>query len=252
MRVGDTGWVLDVCVVHAEVTVPGRVGRSAIDKRPVLGRVAARRLGLAGDHVCNTEYHGGVDQAVYAYAEEDARGWADELGRELPSGWFGENLRLGGLPVSDAVVGAHWVIGDALFEVSAPRVPCATFGYWSGERQWVRRFALRANTGCYLRVLEEGTVGAGDRVEIVHVPEHGITVRDVFTGHDPALLDRLLVVEPSISDDIRTQIARRARGGSGTATSTGVDGADTREGAGSAGGQPSSGGANTVSATEVR
>lgn len=247
MRIGDTGWVLDVCVVHAEVTVPGRVGRSAIDKRPVFGRVAARRLGLAGDHVCNTEYHGGVDQAVYAYAEADARGWADELGRELPSGWFGENLRLDGLPVSDAVVGARCVIGDALFEVSAPRVPCATFGHWSGERQWVRRFALRANTGCYLRVLEEGTVGAGDRVEIVHVPEHGVTVRDVFTGHDPALLARLLAEEPSISDVIRMQIARHARRGSDAAA--GIGGADTPGRTGSAG--PSSDEASTASATEV-
>ncbi|WP_083873910.1 MOSC domain-containing protein [Nocardia paucivorans] len=240
MRVGDTGWVLDVCVVHAEVTVPGRVGRSAIDKRPVLGRVPARRLGLDGDHVCNTEYHGGVDQAVYAYAEEDALGWAEELERELPSGWFGENLRITGLPVSDAVIGARWAIGEALFEVSAPRVPCATFGHWSGERQWVRRFTLRANTGCYLRVLQEGTVGAGDRVEIVHVPEHGVTVRDVFTGRDPARLERLLAMEPSISDDIRMQIARHARRGSG---------ADTPAGSAA---ESSGDETDTVSATEVR
>ncbi|WP_459549086.1 MOSC domain-containing protein [Nocardia sp. X0981] len=211
MRVGDAGRVLAVCAVHAELPVPGRVGRTAIDKRPVPGRVRVGRLGLHGDHVCNTRDHGGVHQAVYGYAEEDATSWSAELGRELPAGWFGENLRITGLPLSDAVLGARCTVGEALLEVSAPRVPCATFGHWSGESRWVRRFALRADTGCYFRVLTEGDVGAGDRVEVVHVPEHGITVRDVFTGADPGRLEHLLTAEPTISDDIRAQITRHAQ-----------------------------------------
>jgi MOSC domain-containing protein YiiM len=211
VHIGAIGRVLAACVVHADLEVPGRVGRSAIDKRPVPGRVRAGRLGLDGDHVCNTRDHGGVHQAVYGYAEEDARTWSAELGRTLEPGWFGENLRISGLPLSDAVLGARCRVGDALLEVSAPRVPCATFGHWSGERQWVRRFALRANTGCYFRVLTEGEVGAGDPVEFVHVPEHGITVRDVFTGADPARLERLLTTEPTISDEIRAQIARHTQ-----------------------------------------
>ncbi|MFE3442312.1 MOSC domain-containing protein [Nocardia sp. NPDC059180] len=211
MRAGDTGEVLAVCVLHAELEVPGRVGRTAIDKRPVAGRVGVRGLGLDGDHVCDTAHHGGVNQAVYAYADEDARDWATELDRELPAGWFGENLRISGLPVSDAVLGARWAIGDTLLEVSAPRVPCATFQHWSGEKQWVKRFALRANTGTYLRVLTEGTIGAGDTVDVVHVPDHGITVRDVFTGADPARLELLLAAEPTVSDDIRMQIDRHHR-----------------------------------------
>ncbi|APE33063.1 molybdenum cofactor sulfurase [Nocardia mangyaensis] len=212
-RVGDTGWVEAVCVVHAEIEVRGRVGRSAIDKRPVEGRVAVRALGLAGDHSCDTVNHGGLDQAVYAYAEQDAARWAGELDRELPAGWFGENLRLSGLPASDAVLGAHWAIGDTLLEVSGPRVPCATFQQWSGERQWVKRFALRSDTGCYFRVLTEGTIGAGDEVRVVRVPEHGITVRDLFTGADPALLERLREEEPTISADVRMQIDRHSRAG---------------------------------------
>ncbi|MFE7722074.1 MOSC domain-containing protein [Nocardia rhizosphaerihabitans] len=211
MRVGDTGRVEAVCVVHAELEVRTRVGRTAIDKRPVEGRLAVRALGLAGDHVCDTVNHGGVHQAVYAYGEEDARRWAGELDRELPAGWFGENLRLSGLPISDAVLGAHVTIGDTLLEVSAPRVPCSTFQQWAGERQWVKRFTLQSDTGAYFRVLTEGTVGAGDEVRVVHVPDHGITVRDVFTGADPALLERLRTEEPTISDDIRMQIDRHTR-----------------------------------------
>lgn len=175
--------------------------------------------------VCNTRDHGGVHKAVYGYADEDAANWAGELGRELPVGWFGENLRIAGLPLSDAVVGARCTVGDAVFEVSGPRVPCATFAYRSGEPQWVRRFTHRADTGCYFRVLTEGSVGAGDAVEVVHVPDHGVTVRDVFTGADPRRLELLLGAEPTISDVLRAQIARHAKrrgaAGPGTATVTG-------------------------------
>ncbi|WP_280503331.1 MOSC domain-containing protein [Nocardia farcinica] len=203
--------VLAVCVVHEELTVPGRVGRTAIDKRPVSGRVEVGPLGLAGDHVCNTRDHGGVHQAVYAYAESDAGLWAAELGRELPAGWFGENLRIEGMAVSDAVLGARWAIGDTLLEVSAPRVPCATFGHVSGEKQWVKRFTDRAHTGAYLRVLRAGSIGAGDRVEVVHTPAHGVTVREVFTGADMERLALLLAEEPTVSADIRMQIDRHAR-----------------------------------------
>ncbi|PXX66845.1 MOSC domain-containing protein YiiM [Nocardia tenerifensis] len=211
MRTGDSGRVLAVCVVHADLDVPGRVGKSAIDKRPVAGRVPVRAIGLEGDHVCDTKHHGGVHQAVYAYADEDARRWGDELERELPAGWFGENLRIAGLPISDAVFGARLTIGDTLLEVSAPRVPCSTFQHWSGEAQWVKRFARQSDTGAYLRVLTEGTIGAGDPVSVVHVPDHGITVRDLFTGEDPGLLTILLAVEPTLSDDVRMQIERHAR-----------------------------------------
>ncbi|MGW4634049.1 MOSC domain-containing protein [Nocardia sp. NPDC004415] len=210
-RVGDTGRVEAVCVVHADIEVRTRVGRSAIDKRPVEGRVPVRALGLDGDHVCDVEHHGGVDQAVYAYSDADADRWGHELGRTLPAGWFGENLRLSGLPVSDAVLGAHWAIGDTLLEVSAPRVPCAAFQQWSGERQWVKRFTLQSDTGCYFRVLTEGSIGAGDEVRVVRVPEHGITVRDLFTGADHALLERLRVEEPTISADVHMQIDRHTR-----------------------------------------
>ena len=213
-QAGALGRVLAVCVLHAELEVPAkvsRVGRTAIDKRPVDDRVAVRALGLDGDHVCDTKHHGGVHQAVYAYAEEDARRWGDRLGRQLPPGWFGENLRIRGLPVSDAVIGERWRIGDTLLEVTAPRVPCATFGHWAAEPQWVKRFTLQSDTGAYLRVLTEGSIGAGDRVQVDHVPAHGVTVRELFTGNDADRLAQLLAAEPSVSDDVRMQVARHTR-----------------------------------------
>ena len=174
--------VLAVCIVALELfDVPGsRVGRSGIDKRPVTGRVAVHQLGLDGDVQVNRRHHGGEGQAVYAYAQEDADWWADELDRELPPGRFGENLRTTGLDLTDAVLGERWRVGTALFEVSACRIPCANFERFWGVPQLVKRFTARGASGAYLRVLGTGDVGAGDAVEVVSRPDHGVTVGLLF------------------------------------------------------------------------
>ncbi|GAA4489635.1 MOSC domain-containing protein [Rhodococcus olei] len=208
------GRVEAVCRVHAErASGTRRVPRTAIDKRPVDGPVAVGELGLTGDHVCDTEHHGGVHKAVYAYQEAEALCWAAELGRDLPAGWFGENLRVSGIETSDAVIGSRWRIGDTLeLEVTGPRTPCGTFGVWSGEPGWVKRFAERGDTGAYLRVTRPGPVSAGDPVAVVHVPGHGVTVRDLFTGRDPEGLVALLAQQPGLSPSVEDKARRRISG----------------------------------------
>lgn len=124
----------------------------------------------------------------------EAQRWAQELGREVPPGWFGENLRLRGMVTSDAVVGECWRIGDTVeLEVTGPRIPCATFGRHVEQRRWVARFAARGDVGAYLRVRSTGPIRAGDAVHRLHVPEHGVTVREAFAAsmNGPADPDRL-------------------------------------------------------------
>jgi MOSC domain-containing protein YiiM len=171
-----------VCVSGADLLpLPDRKpNRSGIDKRPVAGRVAVHPLGLDGDVQVNRKYHGGEGQAVYAYAQEDADFWIAELGRELPPGRFGENLRTSGVDLTGALLGEQWRIGTALFEVTAPRIPCANFARFWNEPQLVKRFTAQGATGAYLRVLEPGEIGAGDAVEVVHRPGHGVTTGRTF------------------------------------------------------------------------
>lgn len=172
----------------------GRVKRSAIDKGPVTGRVRVHRLGVVGDEQADRENHGGVDQAVYAYAVEDLDRWVERLGRPLTPGQFGENLTTAGVDVTGAVVGERWQVGTATLEVSGPRIPCSVFAGWMDEERWVRRFSAEGRPGAYLRVVEEGELGAGDGVEVRHRPTHGVSVGVAFralTGdHDlvPLLL----------------------------------------------------------------
>ncbi|TQS40763.1 MOSC domain-containing protein [Cryptosporangium phraense] len=170
------------------------MGSTGIDKRPVAGRVRAVGDGLESDVIVDTKNHGGYDQAVYAYAREDAEWWEAEIGRELSNGAFGENLTVQGVSCTDAVIGERWRVGSTLLEVSRPRIPCRTFaGFWDVPNL-VKRFTQHGAPGAYLRIIEEGDVGAGDAIEVVGKPAHGVTIGEVFralTG-DRSLAPRLL------------------------------------------------------------
>lgn len=188
-------------------------GRSGIDKRPVDGPVLIRTEGVAGDFIGERAHHGGPDQAVYAYAEEDAGWWAAELGRAIRPGGFGENLTTAAVDVTGAVIGEQWAIGSALLQVTKPRTPCTTFaGFW-GVPDLIKRFTVRALPGAYLRVLREGEVGAGAPVEVVERPAHGVTIGEVFRALnlEPELLPRLLDA-PDLPGSIREKARRRLAG----------------------------------------
>jgi MOSC domain-containing protein YiiM len=191
---------------------------TGIDKLPVEGPVMVKKprasgmglVGLAGDRVYDVRNHGGPDMAVYAYAREDLDFWADELGRPLPDGVFGENLTTEGADVNGALIGERWRIGTAVvLEASLPRVPCGTFQGWLALAGWIKRFTLAARPGSYFRVIEEGEIQAGDEIEIVHRPDHDVTVALTFRALtvEPELLPRLLVAD-ALPGDIR-ELARR-------------------------------------------
>ncbi len=187
------------------------IGRTSIDKAPVAGPVEVRRFGLAGDQVSDTKHHGGRDQAVYAYSREELDWWAEQLGDELRDGEFGENLTTSGIDVDEAEVGERWRVGTVLLEVASVRTPCNDFKVWMGRgghdnRAWVRRFAERSRPGAYLRVLQPGVLAAGDPLDVVHRPGHGVTVSMMFRAlrGEPELLPRLLDV-----DDLATKVRAR-------------------------------------------
>jgi MOSC domain-containing protein YiiM len=175
----------------------GKLRRTAIDKRPVPGRIQVGRLGLGGDEQVDKPAHGGPEQAFYAYAREDLDWWVEQLGRELADGMFGENITTAGLDVTGALIGEIWELGTARVQVTVPRIPCVVFAGWMDERGWVKRFADARRPGAYLRVLREGAVGAGDRVEVVSRPAERVTIAESMTAYygDAALMRRLLRVE---------------------------------------------------------
>jgi len=197
--------VLSVNVGQArEFVYNGRPAKSAIWKSPVAGRIAARGVNLAGDDQADRKAHGGPDKSVYAYAVEDMRWWEEKLGRALQYGEFGENLTTEGVAVNDALVGERWAIGTAVFEVSEPRIPCWRLGVRMNDQGFVRRFTEAQRPGTYLRIVVEGTVGAGDEIRVIEKPTHNLTIRDIFRIYtrDREEVERLLAV-PGISESWR-------------------------------------------------
>lgn len=186
---------------------PGGDGRTGIHKEPIVGHAFVRDpgprtgglgSGLHGDFIGSRKHHGGRDQAVYAVAQEELDHWAAEIGRPLPPGSFGENLTTLGLDVDAAIVGETWIIGGSVkLQVAGPRIPCRTFATAFGEPRWVKRFTERGRTGAYLRVLEGGTLAAGDEVVVVRRPAHGITVPMMFRAltTERSLMPRLVEID---------------------------------------------------------
>ncbi|GGK93187.1 MOSC domain-containing protein [Mangrovihabitans endophyticus] len=208
------GKVLSVNLAVPEASTAKSVGVTGINKRPVEHSVAVRapgpkttglHSGLVGDQIFDIKHHGGDDQAVYAYAREDYDWWQERLDRDLPGGIFGENLTTMGVDVNGAVIGETWRIGrDLILQTTFGRVPCATFQAKMAEPHWVKTFTQANRPGAYLRVITPGEVRAGDQVEVIDRPAHGVTIADGFRAYhgDRDLIPAVLAVD-ELPDDLK-------------------------------------------------
>ena len=191
------------------VDVPwGQLKRSAIDKRPTAARVHVHTRGIEGDEIADLKHHGGVDQAVYAFAGEELDYWSGELGRPLDPGRFGENLTTRGIDVDGSRIGDRWRIGTVVFEIASVRIPCSVFQGFVGEAHWVKRFAEHGRPGAYLRVVATGELAAGDMIEVVESRDHDLTVAHTFRAltTERRLLPTL-AAEPRMAASIKRQLA---------------------------------------------
>jgi MOSC domain-containing protein YiiM len=214
--------VLTVNLAHPRPNSDKGQLRTGIDKRPTNETIMVRApgpmqgglgSGLLGDFIGDSQFHGGDDQAVYAYAREDLDVWQQELERDLDNGMFGENLTTAGVDVTGARIGERWHVGSdgLVLEVSAPRVPCRTFATWLSIQGWVKSFTKAATPGAYLRVIESGTVRAGDSIVVIDRPDHDVTIGLVFRALtlERELLPRILEAD-ALPDEIKEQARRRA------------------------------------------
>ncbi|MDR6478150.1 MOSC domain-containing protein YiiM/ferredoxin-NADP reductase/ferredoxin [Burkholderia sp. OAS925] len=179
----------------------GRTVHTGIWKNPVPGRRWARRLNLDGDGQGDLAGHGGEQRAVFVYQMESYRYWQEQLKRsDLVYGQFGENFTIEGMPDSAVCIGDRYRIGDALFEVSQPRVTCYRVGIRMNEPRMPALLTSSGRPGFYLRVLQEGEVGAGDEIVKVGEATERMTVAEVNAllyspDHPRDRLERALRIE---------------------------------------------------------
>lgn len=176
-----------------EVMWHGRPVTSALFKKPVMGRIALRKLNLDGDRQADLTVHGGEFKAVYCYPIEHCDYWKRELGRELPLGMFGENFTTDGLLEESAHVGDQFSVGSAKVVVTQPRLPCYKLGVRFQADDMVKRFLASGRTGFYFAVTREGEVGAGDEIKIIARDPNAVPVPEIT---------RLYVAKRYSDDDV--------------------------------------------------
>ena len=187
----------------------GRAVTTAIWKKPVDGRRHLRGFNIEGDDQADRRVHGGPSKAIYAYAAEDYTWWGTELATTLEPGTFGDNLTVTGVDLADCIVGERWRIGSTSLRVTEPRIPCFKLGIRMGDAGFVERFADAARPGTYLAIDTLGELGAGDPIELLHRPDHQVSVGVVeraYRGH-PELLERLVDL-PDLSEAWRHWAAK--------------------------------------------
>lgn len=168
-------------------------GFTGIYKRPVLGAVAITAYGLVGDAICDTENHGGVDQAIYIYGAPDYAWWSEVLGRTLEPGTFGENLTISMLESAHLRIGDRLHIGTVTLEVTSPRIPCVTLARRMDDPAFLKKFRAAERPGVYCRVIREGSLQAGDAVQFEPYSQPTVSVIEYFRDFFEPQLDEATI-----------------------------------------------------------
>lgn len=172
--------------------------KTGIFKYPVHERIYLGRTDVQGDAVIERKYHGGIDKACYMFSEDHYLAWKAKFPQlEWNYGMFGENLTVRGLNEKMIRIGDVFKIGGAKVQVSEPRQPCFKLNIRFNSKTAVKEFVNLNYSGCYLRILNEGFVETGDRVERIESNPQSLTVFETFNliyarKKDPKLIERAL------------------------------------------------------------
>jgi MOSC domain-containing protein YiiM len=159
---------------------PNGLVLTGIIKKPVSTNVTVTELGIVGDAIVDTRVHGGFDQALYLYSQEDYDWWSARLGKVLSPGIFGENLTLSSFGEAPLMIGDRLQINDVILEISAPRTPCFKLATRMGDPGFIKDFVQAARTGAYARVIKTGVITAGDDIVLTKTTEKYPSVSEIF------------------------------------------------------------------------
>ncbi len=217
-----------------DVTWEGKTVRTAVWKLSVKERRMVRKINIDGDAQGDLAGHGGEQRAVFVYQMDSYHYWEQFLGRnDFSFGQFGENFTVDGLSDDEVCIGDQYRIGDAIFEVTQPRVTCYRVGIRMNEARMPALLVAHRRPGFYFRVLQEGEVGAGDDiVKVADGPER-MTVADVdallyLPGHSREQVESVLRI-PALSEGWRASFQAILQQESGAKTVEGNPGLANEE-----------------------
>ncbi len=169
---------------------------TAIHKHPIEHRVYLSSTNIDGDEQADKKHHGGPDKAVCAYSYERYSYWENIYGHQLERNQFGENLTLRGITEETACIGDIFSCGEAILQISQPRIPCFKLGIRCGKTDIAERFQKTGFTGFYFRVLQPGYISVNDPFILIEKAKHSTSIKRLnelyFNNHSPSELEKVL------------------------------------------------------------
>lgn len=164
-----------------EIDWKGKLVTTGIFKYPVPHPIFLDSETVKEDTICDRKYHGGIDQAVYAYSVKHYDFWKEKYPNiEWSHGMFGENLTLDDLEETDIHVGDTFAVGECIIEVTKPRQPCMKLGVRFNDMKIVKQFWNTSRSGVYFKILQRGYVKSGDLFEQIKSCPENPTIAEVF------------------------------------------------------------------------
>ena len=163
------------------INYKGKIVETGIFKIPVEESIFLGETDVENDAVIDRRYHGGIEKAVYAYSENHYEYWKELYPNlEWRFGMFGENLTISNLEETEIYVGSQYKLGETIIEVTKPREPCMKLGLVFGTQKILKQFWNSTKSGVYFKVLQTGSVKAGDELILVKKAKNTPSIAEVY------------------------------------------------------------------------
>lgn len=164
-----------------EINWKGKTVTTGIFKFPIDQPIFLDIETVREDTICDRNYHGGIDQAVYGYSLKHYDFWKEKYpDLEWTYGMFGENLTIDDLEETKIHVGDTYKVGGCIVEVTKPRQPCMKLGVRFNDMKVVKQFWNTTMSGVYFKILQTGTVQAGDVFEQIKSCPENPTIAAIY------------------------------------------------------------------------
>ena len=171
--------------------------------------------GVKNDAVIDKKYHGGNNKACYLYSLDHYAFWKDKYPNILWSnGMFGENITIKGLKETGIYIGNIYKIGEAIIQISEPRLPCYKLGLRFNSQKIIKEFTNTTYCGSYTKVLQEGIVSPEDEL-VLQEKKSGILLSEVYSlfssqKNNTTLLQKALD-DPFLNENFKNNLKRKLK-----------------------------------------
>ena len=158
-----------------------RIYETGIYKYPVEEAIFLGEEDVTNDDVIDRRYHGGFEQAVYAYGKNHYEYWKNLYPNlDFTNGMFGENLTIDNLNEKEIHVGNIYQLGEVKIEVTKSRQPCVKLGIRFQDAKVIKQFWNTTKSGVYFKVLQTGFVKKNDELILLKKLENSLTIAQVY------------------------------------------------------------------------